>query len=634
MYKFEKDICLLTETLPGELPLIYTNQKLHRYMKSYKKDLLDYDFDEKKSAIYTVPFNYYIKKNERENRKISLLHPIAQLQVSNVLIKYDHLILNYIKNNSVYSIRKPFKLNDKYIKIEDKYKQEIKWLTDGRVEYVEEEQEELVKSYFIVKDFKRITDFYKSNYLKQLELKYKNLIRIDYANCFDSMYTHSLEWAYVGNKNIVKDDLNGNRFSTKLDKLAQRINYNETNGIVVGPEISRVLAEIILTRIDKNVYYQLNEEHIFFKKDYEVVRFIDDIMIFYNDKEIGDKVKDTIELKSSEYKLKINSSKTKYEKRPFFREHMWIPQLKRGLHLLSEFYKQDTIEHKYYIYNKFSEEFKEILCEFEENTRYIVSYCISAMEGEINKIINRLEVCNNKDRIKYHYMKLVDILIYIINYYASYENIIKLCRIIYKIQKSSECSNIDLNDFLFKKLSTLLYYNEDNFSSLSNIIIVLSDNNNFLSESYLLKILSNNKDYFTISIITYYIRKKNSEYYSYQTTIREINNIVSKNLDDIEIRYGTINSNNVFKVICSEYFYLLHDIYSSNILQEPVIKRINDIKKSVNTRFNQIETMTLEKLFLNYIKDFDKPFINWSISKDDIITGLIINKCKRKNIYL
>ena len=33
----------------------------------------------------------------------------------------------------------------------------------------------------------------------------------------------------------------------------QRLNYNETNGIVIGPEFSRIFAEIILQRVDKEV---------------------------------------------------------------------------------------------------------------------------------------------------------------------------------------------------------------------------------------------------------------------------------------------------------------------------------------------------------------------------------------------
>ena len=33
----------------------------------------------------------------------------------------------------------------------------------------------------------------------------------------------------------------------------QNLNYGETNGIVIGPEFSRIFAELILQEIDKSV---------------------------------------------------------------------------------------------------------------------------------------------------------------------------------------------------------------------------------------------------------------------------------------------------------------------------------------------------------------------------------------------
>ena len=58
----------------------------------------------------------------------------------------------------------------------------------------------------------------------------------------------------------------------------QRVNYNETNGIIVGPEISRIFAEIILQRIDVNVVNRLKQSPYLLTlgRDYEVRRYIDD----------------------------------------------------------------------------------------------------------------------------------------------------------------------------------------------------------------------------------------------------------------------------------------------------------------------------------------------------------------------
>lgn len=633
MYKFGKETSILTETLPVELPLIYNNRKLYEYIKENKEDFLKCDIHRNKDSIFTVPFTYLVKKNESEFRKLSLLHPIGQMQVANVLMKYDNLLLSFFNNNSIFSIRRPVNLNDRCLKIQDKHKYELEWIENNSIDNLLDEKNELVSNYFTIKKFKTITSFYKSDYVKYLELKYKNLIRLDYTNCFESIYTHSIEWAYVGNKNIIKDDLTSNRFSAKLDILAQRVNYNETNGLVVGPEISRTLAEIVFTRIDKNIYFDLKDKNIIYKKDYEIARFIDDIMIFYNDENIGNDIKHIIEKNSREYKLKINNSKTKYESRPFFSDHMWITHLKRSIKEFLNFYEK-TITYKEYPYYRFMEEVKDMICAYSNNKRYIISYVLSAIEDKIIYIIQKLTFSKNADLIKYHYIKLIDMLIYIINYYISFDNSIKLCRLIYKIKKSCKENNIHLEDFIFKKISSLLYYNEKDISSLLNLIILLADNTNFLSEKYILNILKTNNDYFTISVITYYILKKDSDYYTYESVKELINKIVKDALDYVEFRYGNIsNYNGIIKILKTDKFYTIHDLYSSGILDDYNKQKINSIKTSINNRCKTIETVTIEKLFLEFIKELDKPFMDWNIESDQIIKELIISKSRHKKIY-
>ena len=50
----------------------------------------------------------------------------------------------------------------------------------------------------------------------------------------------------LGDKEEAKNTLNkGIKIGAVLDKVMQYCNYAETNGIVVGPEFSRIVAEII-----------------------------------------------------------------------------------------------------------------------------------------------------------------------------------------------------------------------------------------------------------------------------------------------------------------------------------------------------------------------------------------------------
>src|SRR3546814_7312990 len=72
--------------------------------------------------------------------------------------------------------------------------------------------------------------------------------------------SHTITWA-VKDKLLAKEFKSAYSFEAQFDKLMQRANYNETNGIVVGPEFSRVFAEIILQRVDQKVIANRSEEH-------------------------------------------------------------------------------------------------------------------------------------------------------------------------------------------------------------------------------------------------------------------------------------------------------------------------------------------------------------------------------------
>lgn len=77
------------------------------------------------------------------------------------------------------------------------------------------------------------------------------LVRTDIARFYPSIYTHSIPWAAYG-KERVKNNLKSYRgsFADRLDALVRACNRNQTIGIPIGPETSRILAEIISSRID------------------------------------------------------------------------------------------------------------------------------------------------------------------------------------------------------------------------------------------------------------------------------------------------------------------------------------------------------------------------------------------------
>jgi len=106
-------------------------------------------------------------------------------------------------------------------------------------------------------------------------------------------------------------------FDIAFDRLLQAVNYKETHGIPIGPEMSRIFAEIILQRIDLNVAARLKEEGLEIDKAYCCRRYVDDIFFFFNNEE---EQKIFLRILSEElrvYKLHLNEDKMLLFDRPF-----------------------------------------------------------------------------------------------------------------------------------------------------------------------------------------------------------------------------------------------------------------------------------------------------------------------------
>ena len=95
------------------------------------------------------------------------------------------------------------------------------------------------------------------------------------------------------------------------------MNYNETNGIVIGPEFSRLFAEVILQYIDKCVESDLFEKGYKWNVDYECYRYVDDHFFFYNNKEVLEAARQSYAYHLNEYKMTISNEKTEDIDRPF-----------------------------------------------------------------------------------------------------------------------------------------------------------------------------------------------------------------------------------------------------------------------------------------------------------------------------
>ena len=146
--------------------------------------------------------------------------------------------------------------------------------------------------------------------------KAKYYVHADIANCYPSIYSHSIPWALVG-KQEAKDNMrDNNRWYNKLDVKIRALQRNETVGIPIGPDSSSIISEIILSKIDKAL------------SKYNYFRFIDDFKCYCNSKEESDNFIKSLSKELEKYHLRLNQKKTEIIELPKTIEEDWVRDLK------------------------------------------------------------------------------------------------------------------------------------------------------------------------------------------------------------------------------------------------------------------------------------------------------------------
>lgn len=294
----KKEIVLLTEVLPFETPIFFSNYGFFNYSISNKSNsptFLQKIFSKRK---FYIPYEYEIKRTEFKYRTLSLMHPIMQLELCEFYSKFENLML-YNCNKSKFSLRKP-RNKAKYIFSEDS---ELNFPI-------------ISSKYFKYTPYNFLYEFFGSYEYNRLEKQYKSLLKLDISKFFQSIYTHSITWA-LKNKTFAKENINKYSFEDEFDCIMQNINHKETNGIIIGPEVSRIFAEIILQKLDVTVESELNSQGYKYGKEYKIKRYVDDYYVFANDQDLLQLIQEIIEEKLESYKLHLNDSKTEFIQAPF-----------------------------------------------------------------------------------------------------------------------------------------------------------------------------------------------------------------------------------------------------------------------------------------------------------------------------
>lgn len=159
-------------------------------------------------------------------------------------------------------------------------------------------------------------------------------IKLDINSFFDSIYTHTISWA-MHTISIAKKSDGKSLEGDKLDISIKGMNYGQTNGILVGNAVSRIVSEIILCAVDKEIQSKF--------KNIKSCRFVDDYYIFLKDATQIQNVVSFIRHELGRYELILNENKIQIEESPFVYEKPWVEEVKLFVHLNSEVFLNKVI---------------------------------------------------------------------------------------------------------------------------------------------------------------------------------------------------------------------------------------------------------------------------------------------------
>ena len=243
-------------------------------------------------------------------------------------------------------------------------------------------------------------------------------------------------------RNVVdaKDANNSHLFIT-IDRILQNINGRSSNGIVVGPEFSRMMAEILLQHIDNEILLELEKDGIFYKVDYTAFRYVDDIFLFSNQPQVLEQVLSKYKTIGEHYRLRINELKLTKGTTPCLPKE-WLEKTRQLSDIIGDFFYQGKKsdyenlpeEDRYIVKNDFlsvdriKDEIAVLVKKYPDDRRTIVSFLLSTLLNNISKKKSGYTLFGKKRLGKA--LLLLDIALYIYAFYPSFDQTRKVISIV------------------------------------------------------------------------------------------------------------------------------------------------------------------------------------------------------------
>jgi hypothetical protein len=155
---------------------------------------------------------------------------------------------------------------------------------------------------------------------KRAELRSRGryLLFADLVRFYPSIYTHSIAWALHSKARAKVNRSPSLLLGNEIDQLVRNCQDGQTNGIPVGPDTSLLIAEVLLSKVDR----KLAKAHL------KGFRYIDDYELVFDSEADALKALSKLESALLEFELHLNPNKTKVVSLPQQLEDPWVAELK------------------------------------------------------------------------------------------------------------------------------------------------------------------------------------------------------------------------------------------------------------------------------------------------------------------
>lgn len=276
--------CLIaTAYLPEEMPPVLKTQAFSDFCKAnYLK--LEPEL-QRLRKLNTTFETYTVPRTVEGRRNLAIVNPLAQLGLSLALTLNKKAVGDIIFDNkgSLYSVESDRENRKAFSGLQF------------------DQREELERKVLAVSDY---------------------VLKADISRFFYTIYTHSITWAILGKektKDLLANDRQalGRHWSTTIDMCLQACQSRETFGVPVGPDTSRIVAELILAEVEKDSgYAQLVDAR-------PATRLLDDFLIGFENESHAVQALGALRNALWKFNLQLNEEKTRVARSKSIHRERW-----------------------------------------------------------------------------------------------------------------------------------------------------------------------------------------------------------------------------------------------------------------------------------------------------------------------